>query len=179
MRLADLQFTAAVLAVGLLAPETLAGQHLDTLPATEPPAPRRVSLTAGGGNVYGGLGVSIERHLAAERLSVAVAVGGLPETDEGPGSLAAAAAVRVFTSGSGHRAFAELSVALIALSYTDLGFGRFENVERHYGPGLSAGYHYTAKGGFTVLVAAGAGWEIGRGRIGPIGLLGLGHTWRR
>lgn len=150
----------------------------DTL-AEARPSPRRFSLTAGLGNMFGGFGVSLERHLAAERLSVAVGFGGLPETDQNPGTLAGAAAVRAFTAGARHRAFAELSASLIAIGYRDLGFGRYENVRRHYGPGLAAGYHYTAAGGFTVLVAAGAGWAVGPDRIEPILTLGAGHTFPR
>lgn len=83
------------------------------------------------------------------------------------------------TAGARHRAFAELSASLIAIGYRDLGFGRYESVRRHYGPGLAAGYHYTAAGGFTVLVAAGAGWAVGPDRIEPILTLGAGHTFPR
>jgi hypothetical protein len=59
--------------------------------------------------------------------------------------------------------------------------------KRLYGPGLQAGYQYTARRGFTFMAPAGAGYAIGKEPVAGLkevrsldGLagLGLGYTWR-
>jgi hypothetical protein len=133
-----------------------------------------VALTGGLGNVLGGLGAGAEYYLARSRLSVAAGLGYWPEESIcDHGTLSGAAAVRGFTGGRRHRAFLEASYSLLQISCT---FGSDE-VEGHYGPGLSLGYRYTGSDGFTFTAAAG----VGDAEFGAefMAMLGLGYTWQR
>lgn len=163
----------------ILSAQPLVGQE----PAVRGLAPeagqRRTSVTAGFGNQYGfGFGINVERYLIGERVSVAIGTGGIPELDGSPGTLGMAAAMRGYTPGQRHRGFVETSITLIATSFSRRGPGNFDDVKRHYGPGLSVGYHYTARGGFTMTVAGGAGWAVSLDELYPIVMLGFGHSWR-
>jgi hypothetical protein len=51
--------------------------------------------------------------------------------------------------------------------------------ERHYGPGISAGYRYISEGGFTFTAGAGVADPTGANGAVALILLGLGYTWRR
>lgn len=139
---------------------------------------RDIALTAGLGNMYGWVGVGAEYYMLSSRVSGVVGFGFVLETYGNPSTVGFAGAVRGFTSGEKHRAFLELSVSLVAVEGTKIG-DDWVDVKRYYGPGLSVGYHYTATGGFTFLVSAGAGWAVGLDEVGEILLLGLGYTWRR
>lgn len=54
---------------------------------------------------------------------------------------------------------------------------------RHYGPGMQAGYQFTAKGGFTLLLSAGVGiWRrenqgATTTEFTEIGNIAIGYTW--
>lgn len=144
------------------------------------PAPRRFGVQAGFGNIVSGMGLSGE-YFVRDWLSAVGGVGFIPETSEGPGNLGGGVAVRGFTPGIKHRGFLELSFSLLEMSWNSvLTFQGLEfiNVERRYGPALSAGYHYTAAGGFTLIVSLGAGVTIDGGKAAPSGTLGFGYTWR-
>jgi len=84
--------------------------------------------------------------------------------------------LRGFAGGRRHRAFLELSYSLIAISCAVFGE---DDVDRHYGPGLSLGYRYTGSDGFTFTAAGGIGDPSGDYGTEAIILLGLGYTWRR
>ncbi len=159
-------------------------------------ARRQVTAVAGSGNAMGWLGVAAEFYFSAGRLSGFGGVGYLPEIDQGdPTGLTFAAGVRAYTLGIKHRAFAELSFSQVAIEGATLAFveepiGVFNFVvvkegERHYGPGIQAGYQYVTAGGFTFVVSAGFGYALGvddsvaSSSVGGLGGLGLGYTWRK
>lgn len=148
-------------------------------PSSARDEPRRaiVSLLGGIGNMFGGLGAGVERYLPNHTLAGAVGVGVVPDTGDSPASVGVAAAVRAYTDGPMHRVFAELSLSLLDLDWMTVD-GSVTNVDRHYGPGASFGYKYTAAHGFTLMAAAGVGWVLATGASHPVALFGLGHTWR-
>jgi hypothetical protein len=134
-----------------------------------------VALTGGLGNVLGGLGASAEYYLAGSRLSASAGLGYWPkESLCDHGTLSGAGAVRGFL-GSRHRVFVEGSYSLLAIS---CGFDS-EEINRHYGLGVSLGYRYTGSDGFTFTFGIGVGDVPGEFGTEPIALLGLGYTWRR
>ncbi len=148
-------------------------------------ARRQVTAVAGLGNDMGWLGVGAEFYFAGGRLSGFGGVGYLPEIDPGDATgLTVAAGVRAYTPGIKHRGFGELSLSQVATSRRLISLGEFEG-ERHYGPGIQAGYQYVAAGGFTFVVSAGVGYALGKpesvtsSSVQPLLNLGLGYTWRR
>lgn len=170
--------SVAGVVVGLLLPPVAVAQSDSLSPQSRAaPGQRRVAITAGFGNMYGGSGLGGELYFAHSRLSVVAGVGGLFETSGHPGTFAAAGALRGYTPGHRHRGFLELSVSLLDLRWTQVG-NTFTNVMHDYGLGLVAGYHYTASGGFTLLVGAGAGWAPGPNTIEVMGEFGIGYCWR-
>jgi hypothetical protein len=54
-----------------------------------------------------------------------------------------------------------------------------EEINRHYGPGISLGYRYTGSDGFTFGAALGVGEGSADAGAEPIILLGIGYTWQR
>lgn len=150
---------------------------LCVLAASLPAQHRRpvVALTGGLGNTVGGLGAGVDYYLAGSRVSVSAGVGYWPsESLCDRGTLSGAAAVRGFI-GSRHRGFLELSYSLLQISCTLAG----DDIDRHYGPGLSLGYRYTGSDGFTFTAAGGVGDVPGDFGTEPIILLSLGYTWQR
>ncbi len=146
-------------------------------------ARRQVTAVAGFGNAMGWLGVAAEFYFSGGRLSGFGGVGYTPVIDHGdPSGLTFAAGVRAYTLGIKHRGFAELSLSQVATSRRPAFLGEGE---RHYGPGIQVGYQYVGAGGFTFVVSAGVGYALGvdefvpGSRVGVIGGLGLGYTWRR
>ncbi len=167
-----LYMSAAIVLLSGTSPEAAVGQA--AVPGT-----RGTAITAGFGDAYGGFGVGLEQYFLGSRVSGVVGGGFVPATTDGnPQTGALAAAVRGYAGGSRHRGFVEASVSLVAVSWTRAG-GQLLDFQRHYGPGLSFGYQYTAMGGFSVVAGAGAGWAFGANRLEPIGSLGFGYTWRR
>lgn len=149
---------------------------LATAPLPLPAQARRpvVTLTGGLGNVLGGLGVGAEYYFAGGRASAAAGLGYWPEESLcNRGTFSGAGAMRGFL-GSRHRAFLEASFSLLQIS---CGFDG-EDIERHYGPGISLGYRYIGSDGFTFTGAIGVGDVPDSGREAII-LLGLGYTWQR
>jgi hypothetical protein len=133
-----------------------------------------IALTGGLGNVLGGLGAGAEYYLAGSRLSVAGGLGYWPEGESlCAGTLSGAGALRGFV-GNRHRGFFELSYSLLQVSCT---FGSDE-LDRHYGPGVSVGYRYTGSDGFTFTAGAGVGDVTGDFGTEVMVLLGLGYTWQ-
>src|ERR687898_117764 len=163
------------LLVLLLAPLSAAAQDS----AATPRIPRRVAtLTAGLGNVMGWFGLHGEGYFARERLSGFVGLGYTPSVDTGdPSGPTFAIGLRGFTAGIKHRGFLAFSLSQLAIES-----GSVENPRRFYGPGLEAGYHYVARGGFTFLASVGLGFAPGvpegEKEVGEVLALGLGYTWR-
>jgi len=140
---------------------------------------RTWGISGGYGTTYGGFGGAVDRYIAHSRLSVVVGGGYLPTTtNTGPGTGAVGAGIRGYTKGARHRALLELSVTFLYLTWTRSG-NSFFNVHRHYGPGISGGYHFSATKGLSVLMTAGLGWVPDLGKLLPIGDIGFGYTWRR
>ena len=174
---------SSVLASGVLllstSSATLAQGAVTSNAGQTPQAYPTFALTIGSGNVLGWLGGSVEHYFLNGRVSGAAGGGYIPETDEGnPGTAAFGAAVRGYLGGDKHRAFLELSASLLSLDWTPIG-GALVDFDRNYGPGISAGYRYTATRGFTFIAGAGAGWAVGNESIEAMGILGVGYTWRR
>ena len=166
----------AIAAAALGAPAGWA-QAPDDTPASL--APRQWTVAAGLGNSMGWFGMQGERHDGRNRASAFVGIGYTPAIDAGdPSGVTFAAGVRGFTPGERHRGFLELAVSQIAI---DDGAGR----GRYYGPALQAGYHYTARHGFTFLLSGGVGRALGVDEavtssrwLAVLGA-GAGYTWRR
>ena len=140
---------------------------------------RVITITAGTGNALGWLGLQGERYWARDRVSTFIGIGYTPEIDPGdPSGPTFAAGVRGFTPGYKHRGFLELSVSQLALV-----IGPPEEQRRLYGPGLQAGYQFASAGGFTAMLSLGLGYAAdvpeGESKVGGMGGLSLGYTWRR
>jgi hypothetical protein len=143
--------------------------------AAQDPKPN-LALTGGLGNVLGGLGTAFEFYMAESKFSASGGLGYWPSNVCGQGTFSGAGALRGFAGGRRHRAFLELSYSLLAIS-CDL-FSE-DDIERHYGPGVSLGYRYTGMDGFTFTAGAGIGDVPGDLGSEALILLALGYTWRR
>ena len=128
---------------------------------------RRLTVMAGLGNTFAGFGGTAEYWFVRQ----ASVVGGLG-VGVGTG-VEAALGVRLFTPGPRHRAFLEAAYAPIAVSVGPMD----ETV--HYGPGVSVGYGYTSRGGFSALIGIGAGIATAFDEVELVGNLGFGYTWGR
>lgn len=138
---------------------------------------RRLAITAGLGNTFGGLGATAEVFLADARASVVVGGGYLVGLFV-PGGGAYAFAARGFWGGENHRVLLEGSWTVLASTESFvLGLPGSGDSEHHYGVGLSVGYRYTGDEGLTFLVAAGQGWA--RGEFHGIINIGIGFTVRK
>ena len=131
------------------------------------PADRRLTIMAGLGNTFAGLGGTAEYWFVRQ----ASVVGGLG-VGVGTG-VEAALGLRLFTAGPRHRAFLEAVYAPMAVYQGPMD----ETV--YYGPGLSVGYHYTSRGGFSALIGIGAGIAPAVDAVELVGNLGFGYTWGR
>jgi hypothetical protein len=163
----------------LMLSAALAGPARAVAQAASPEIPEPlVTVTAGLGNAMGWLGVQGERYLAHGLLSVFGGLGYTPQVDAyDPEGITLAAGVRGYTAGLRHRGFAEASACQVGILSDP------EEPRRFYGPCGQLGYQYAARGGFTFLVSAGAGYALGaqglqnRGQL-LLGL-GVGYTWRQ
>lgn len=179
-------WSVLLIGVSLLAVPSSASAQQGMDPSA--PGPRQTTVTAGIGNAMGWIGAQAERYFANERLSAFGGVGYTPKIDFGdPTGLTLAAGLRAFTKGTKHRGFAELSVCQVATEPFVLIAGAssdFADAKRHYGPGIQAGYQYTAAGGFTVMVSVGVGYvpgvdnDVKESAVQPLSGLGFGYTWR-
>jgi hypothetical protein len=169
---------ALIVLMLLVGPLSLAGQDSTTASETKK---RVATLMAGGGNVFGWFGLHGEYYFARDRLSAFLGAGYTPadDGDLDPTGPTFAIGLRGFTPGVRHRGFLALSLSQIAT----LSAFEPERRDRFYGPGLEAGYHYTARGGFTFMVSLGLGIALGvpdgEDEVHGMGGLGLGYTWRR
>ena len=150
-----------------------------SMPAQDAPPLRTFTVTAGVGNSMGWFGAQGERYFGPDRLSAFVGAGYTPSLDQfEPSGPTFAAGLRGYTAGFKHRGFLEASVSQI---FTES--NAFEPGRRLYGPGLSAGYQYVSRGGFTLMTSLGLGYAPGvtegNTKIGGLVNLGLGYTWRR
>ena len=155
-----------------------ASTHAQNAPDSAP-RPRFLTLTAGFANTLGGLGIQAEKYFARTRLSVFGGIGYVIEEDEGDYSgLGVAAGIRGFTPGLKHRGFLELSVSPLFLEQNC-----FDSCNLRYGPGISAGWHFVTRGGFSLWLSGGVGVSFdpppGESSVAPMGGIGLGYTWRR
>ena len=143
---------------------------------SQSPARRpHVALTAGLGNVLGGLGAGVERYFARSHVSLSAGLGYWPSGDFcSSGTLSGAGAMRGFVGGGRHRAFGEISYSLLGVVCT---FGS-DDVDRQYGPGFSLGYRYTGNDGFTFTAGGGVGDVPGEWGTEAMVLLSLGYTWQ-
>ena len=166
--------------------------------AGEAPTPRGWALVAGLGNSLAWFGASADVYFSEGRYSAFGSLGYTPELDEGEASGATfAAGLRAYTGDgeSRHRAFVELAASQIAIQNTYRrnadGFGQVADSQRLYGPALSGGYRFTARGGFTLIASLGVGYTIGVDGTLPDGSVedlspwaavlgfGLGYAWPR
>lgn len=162
--LSPTRYGLAALALWLALPATVPAQE------SQPTA----TLLGGVGNVIGGFGAGAEYYVAGSSVSLAAGVGYWPSEDLcDQGTVSGAGALRVFLGGPRHRGFLEGSYSLLEISC----FAGGGQINRHYGPGLSAGYRYTSSGGFTFTAGGGIG-DASNGSVLLI-LLGLGYTWQR
>ncbi len=141
------------------------------------PHERVVTLLAGVGNALGWLGMQGEYYVAGDRISLFAGLGYTPEIDRGDAhGITPAVGVRGFTSGLRHRGFLEISVTQVGIQTGPQGSSR------HYGPGIQAGYQFSAVAGFTFMVSFGVAYAIGvdpsLNSVGELLGIGLGYTWR-
>ena len=159
----------------LLAPLPLPSLAQDTL--ARPVA----ALHLGFGGNYGWLGVGGEAYVQRGRLSVLAGLGVAPQ---GP-TVAGAAGVRYYLvlGATPHRLFGDLSVSLMGLSRPTLvpRAPLRRPLRRDYGPGVSIGYSYLARSGFTLTAGGGVGTrDLGSDfDLVPVVHIGAGWTWRR
>jgi hypothetical protein len=170
LRLTSSATWSAVLII-LLVPRSMPAQAAAPL--------RVVTVTAGVGNAMGWYGAQAERYFGPDRLSAFVGAGYTISMDQyEPSGPTFAAGLRGYTPGFKHRGFLEASVSQLFTEVNALEEGR-----RLYGPGLAAGYHYAARGGFTLMTSVGLGYapgvDDGDTKVAAIVNLGLGYTWRR
>jgi hypothetical protein len=145
--------------------------------ARAPPPQLVAGISTGVGSSYGLLGASVDGYMLDGHLALVGGAGRWPSLDAGPGSWAFSAGVRGLIGGLRHRGYAQLSLAMLELGWMTDGTRIFD-VERGYGPALTAGYHFVSGGGFTVVVGGGAGWGTLSGTVTPVVDLGFGYTLR-
>jgi len=134
-----------------------------------------VALTGGLGNVLGGLGAAAEYYLAGSRISLSAGLGYWPSENLCErGTFSGAGAARAFI-GNRHRGFVEASYSLLQITC----FIATDEIDRQYGPGLSAGYRYTGSDGFTFTAGVGVGDVPGEFGTEVMVLLGLGYTFHQ
>jgi opacity protein-like surface antigen len=153
----------ALLVATTCAASSLLAQDADL----QDPGDPRLTVMAGLGNTFAGLGGTVEYRFSRETSVVGGLGVGLANGVDAAGGL------RLFTPGVRHRAFLEAVFAPMAVST-----GPFDD-KVYYGPGLSAGYGYTSGGGFSALIGIGAGWATTVETVELVVNVGLGYTWRR
>ena len=143
-----------------------------------------MTVLAGAGNSFGGLGVQGGYYLAAGRVSVFAGVGyypGDPDDDRLPSGVAGAVGARGFTKGLRHRGFLELSVAPITNAWATRDFDLFDGAIL-YGPSAQGGYQFVGSTGFTIMISVGVGYarwsKYDLSYTSVTGGLGLGYTRR-
>ena len=133
-----------------------------------------VSLTAGVGHPFGGFGLQGEILIADGRFGMIGGAGTLPGIHYLRSPITGAAGFRYYFGRQEHRLFANASWSVLR-AYDLLMLG--VPTVYQYGPGISLGYSFLSKVGFTFMVGAGVG-RTSHETI-PIGELGLGWTWRK
>src|SRR4051794_23193304 len=136
---------------------------------------RIATITLGMGNATGWLGGQGEYYMAHERLSAFLGLGFTPWIEGDVSGLTFAAGLRGYTRGNRHRGFLEISVSEIALESAAMGTSAVAS-KQLYGPGLQAGYQYSALSGFTLMGSFGVGYALEGAQ--PLVGLGFGYTWR-
>jgi hypothetical protein len=155
----------------LLCPNSLIAQQL----ASSRSGPRLATVTLGVGNAMGWLGGQSEYYMAHERLSAFLGLGFTPWIEGDASGLTFAAGLRGYTRGNRHRGFLEISVSEIALESAVMGASAVAS-KQLYGPGLQAGYQYSALSGFTLMGSFGVGYALEGAQ--PLMGVGFGYTWR-
>jgi hypothetical protein len=141
------------------------------------PPPLVVGISTGVGSSYGLLGACVDAYLLDGHLALVGGAGRWPSLDGDPGSWAFSAGARGLVGGERHRAYAQLSLAMLQMAWKTDGVRVFD-VERGYGPALTVGYHFVSGGGFSVVVGGGAGWGPLSESVTPTLDLGFGYTLR-
>ena len=152
---------------------------------TESRAPRQATVAAGFGADFGWAGVQTAFYFLGDRASVFFGIGGTPDLNDNTSGVTAAAGVRAFLPGSLRQWFVEANVsrmpdklesqAVCTLTCAPVS-------QTVYGPGILAGYQYSAATGLTLIASVGAGYSPAKGlepaSIEPRYNLGFGFTWR-
>ena len=134
----------------------------------------RVAILTGFGNAFGGIGAAGEAYVVGGRFSVFAGLGIWPGNSTFQTFRARAAGVRFYVPLArwGHRLFGEASVSVLGIRQAAFVGAP---TSHDYGPGLSVGYSYLARSGFTLTAGAGAGRVYDT--IVPLLHVGLGWTW--
>jgi len=133
-----------------------------------------VSLAAGAGNAFGGIGLRGEVFVARGRISVLAGAGILPGSYYLRSPHAGAASLRYYVGRQQHRLYMDASWSLLQV-YDLLLLGVPTVFD--YGPGFSLGYTFMSRTGLTLTVGMGLG-RATHDTV-PIAQLGIGWTWRR
>lgn len=133
-----------------------------------------VSLTAGVGNAFGGVGLRGEVLVAQGRIGLLAGGGILPGSYDLDSPILGAVSLRYYVGRERHRLFADASLSALTV-YDLLLPGEPAIVD--YGPGFSLGYTYLSKAGLTLTVGGGVG--LTDNSAVPIVQLGFGWTWRK
>jgi hypothetical protein len=155
----------------LLCPNDLIAQQF----ASSGSGARHATVTLGVGNAMGWLGGQGEYYMAHERLSAFLGLGYTPWIEGDASGLTFAAGLRGYTRGNRHRGFLEVSVSEVALESAVVAASTADS-KQLYGPGLQAGYQYSALSGFTFMGSFGIGYALGGAQ--PLLGVGFGYTWR-
>jgi hypothetical protein len=130
------------------------------------------------------LGAQGEYYLCRGRFSVFAGVGYVvpdPDMDGLPTGAVLTGGGRIFTSGSRHRGFVELSYGPLVRGFA-MQDDRTLDPVMVYGPSLLTGYQHLAKRGLTFLAAGGVGYarraDVERSSWSFELRLGVGYTWR-
>ena len=133
-----------------------------------------VSVMAGAGHPFGGVGLQGEFLIANGRVGILGGAGIMPGSYYLRSPITGNAGLRYYFGRQEHRIFAGASWSL--LGAFDLEILGVPTVYQ-YGPGISLGYSFLSTVGLPVTVGAGLGRT--RHETVPIGELGVGWTWRR
>lgn len=129
---------------------------------------------AGAGHPFGGVGLQGEFLIANGRVGILGGAGILPGFHYLRSPITGAASLRYYFGRQEHRLFASASWSLLRVF--DLLMPGVPEIYQ-YGPGVSLGYSFLSRVGFTVAVGAGLG-RTSHETV-PIGQLGVGWTWRK
>jgi hypothetical protein len=147
-----------------------------------PLLPAHLSVSAGFGQPYGGVGLAGEYFAVPGHVALTAGAGYLPQRDGYGGWPAGAIGLRAYR-GQRHRLFADALLLPLFLerSITVSGVpGNVQIVQGRrvlYGPALSGGYSFRARNGVTLSTSLGLGWCPAAADVAGVGSVALGYTW--